>query len=271
MANMNAFLKTAVVAATQAGSLLKQGLGKAHKIGFKGEINLVTEMDTAAEKLIYRIIFDRYPKHAMLSEEKGRNKIESDYKWIIDPLDGTTNYAHSYPVFAVSIALEIFGEIALGVIYDPTRDELFTCIKNKGAYLNKRKIRISQIASLKRSLLATGFAYIRDVADKNIGNFSNFIKKAQAIRRAGAASLDLAYVACGRYDGFWELNLNPWDIAAGKLLVEEAGGQVSAFDGKKYSHYNPDILASNKKIHAQMVNVLLKGSGQGTSPLPLIS
>lgn len=257
MSNMNDFLKIAVRAALESGALLKTKLGKAKRIGFKGEINLVTEMDTASEDLIYHIILKRHPRHSILSEEKSyKKRYESEYKWIVDPLDGTTNYAHGYPVYAVSIALEVAGEITVGVIYDPERDELFTCAKGGGAYLNRKKIHASNTSFLKRALLATGFAYNRKVADQNIANFSNFMEASQAIRRAGAASLDLAYVACGRYDGFWELNLNPWDVAAGKLLVEEAGGRVSAFDGKRYSQYNPNILASNGKIHSQMIKVL---------------
>lgn len=253
-------LDTAVEAAEKAGAFLKGGLGNAKEVEFKGAIDIVTEMDLGAEEIVVSTIKKRFPKDSILAEESGRAEGEgkgSEVCWIIDPLDGTTNYAHGFPVFNVSIAVERLGEIVVGVVYDPMRDELFTAVKGGGASLNNRKISVSSGSDLDKSLLATGFPYdIRTSRRNNLNNFSNLAVRVQAIRRAGAAALDLVYVACGRFDGFWELKLQPWDLGAGALIVEEAGGRVTGLDGSLFSIYGGDVVASNGLIHEEMVEIL---------------
>ncbi|HEX5038472.1 MAG TPA: inositol monophosphatase family protein [bacterium] len=257
---MTKFLKTAVRAAKAAGALQKKHYGKVKKIQFKGEINLVTEVDKACEKEILRVLRKNHPDHDILTEETGAHLKGSDYKWIVDPLDGTTNYAHGYPCFCVSIALEHRGKILVGVVYHPLLDELFWSVRGRGAYLNKKKIRVSPIKKLKRSLLATGFAYnVHTTKNDNIGHFTNFIKTAQAVRRDGAAAIDMCYIACGRFEGFWELGLKPWDTAAASLILEEAGGRSTLFKGQKLDLYADEIVASNGFIHGQMIAILRKG------------
>ena len=255
----NPYLDTAVQAALSAGKLLKDALGKEFGIEFKGEIDIVTELDRAAECEIISIIESSYPTHGILTEESSERKAKSGYRWIIDPLDGTTNFSHAFPVFCVSIALEIDGIIALGVVYDPTRDELFTATLGGKAYLNGELIEVSKVEELNTSLLATGFPYdIRTSKENNLDHFASFAVRVQAIRRAGSAALDLCYVACGRYDGFWELKLKPWDIAAGILIVTEAGGRVSDFTGAAVEGIeNKRLLASNGHLHEAMSEVLV--------------
>ncbi len=254
---MQDFLDTAIRAAKAAGALQKERLWLEHDIVFKGESNLVTEVDTGCEELIVSAIRDRYPDHDILAEENEYSQLHSSHKWIIDPLDGTTNYAHGFPWFAVSIALEIDGEVRIGVIYHPMMNELFTAVKGGGAFLNEERIHVSRRAPLKSALLATGFPYDRTLDNENnFANFEIFQMAARAVRRAGAAALDLAYVASGRLDGYWECKLKPWDVAAGILLVEEGGGRVAGHDGGRYSIYNHRILASNGLIQDEMVAVL---------------
>jgi len=262
---MEQFRKVAIQTALKAGEILIQHAGKVKKIGFKNEVNLVTEVDCLSEETIIEIINSKFPDHDILTEESGGKKSGALYKWVIDPLDGTTNYAHDFPVYCVSIALEKEGEIILGVVYDPNLDELFVAEKGRGAFLSKgrspanhkRSISVSQTTQLSQSLLATGFPYdIRTTQIDNLNHFANFYKKAQAIRRAGSAALDLCYLAMGRFDGFWELKLSPWDMAAGSLLVTEAGGKVTDFSGEPFNIYLKEILASNGKIHQQMIDVL---------------
>ncbi len=251
------FLKTAVDAALNAGKLLKEGIGAELNIEYKGEVDIVTDLDRAAETEIVSIIRSRHPEHGILTEESKETKSESGYRWIIDPLDGTTNFAHGFPVFCVSIALEKDGVVELGVVYDPTRDELFTATLSSGAYLNGESISVSGISELGISLLATGFPYdIRTSKENNLDHFADFAVRAQAIRRAGSAALDLCYVASGRFDGFWELKLKPWDIAAGGLIVTEAGGRVTDFTGASTSVDCKRLLASNGLIHADMSRIL---------------
>lgn len=253
----DAFKKTAIAAAKTTGLLLKKNIDKAHRIEFKGAIDIVTEMDTKAENLIIKTLKDTFPEHGILTEESREQKTNSEYRWIIDPLDGTTNYSHGFPVFCVSIALERNNAIILGVVYNPMLNELFTAEKGKGAYLNNKKIKVSDIKELAKSLLATGFPYdIRTSEQNNIANFARFSVKAQAIRRAGSAALDMCYVACGRFDGFWELKLKPWDTAAAMLIVNEAGGMVADFKGNPFSFDSGETLASNGLIHADMINIL---------------
>ena len=255
-------LNFAVRVARDAGRLLRDRVGTTFDIGHKGSINLVTDVDLASERLIREAISTYYPRHEILAEEGGLSESSSEYRWIVDPLDGTTNYAHGYPIFCVSIALECKGEPVLGVVYDPMRDELFTAERGAGATLNNRPIRVSKIDDLMQGILSTGFPYdITTSKLTNLGHWANFAMNAQALRRDGSAALDLCYVACGRFDGFWELNLSPWDTAAGMLIVTEAGGRVTDFSGGPFSNYKPEAVASNGLIHDRMIDVLAKGAG----------
>jgi myo-inositol-1(or 4)-monophosphatase len=253
-------LNFAIQTARDAGRILAERLGRVIQISNKGDIDLVTESDLASEKLIIDRIRTHYPRHAILSEESGEATLAgaqgSEWKWIIDPLDGTTNYAHGYPCFCVSIGLERAGRMELGVVYDPNRDEMFAGERGRGSTLNERRIHVSNVEDLNRSMLCTGFPY--DVRERPAfaSNFSKFTMKAQAVRRDGSAALDLAYVACGRFDGFWEDGLNSWDVAAGVLLIEEAGGRVSDFRGAQLDIYTPQVLVSNGLIHEAMMRVL---------------
>ncbi len=250
---------TAVNAAKKAGLMLKERLGSALDIEYKGVLNLVTEMDKKAEALIISEIRKAFPSHSILTEESGKHAGEEGYRWIIDPLDGTTNYAHGLPFFCVSIGFEAWGQVTHGVVYNPMLNELFYAQKGKGAYLNGKKITVSKIDNLNSSLLATGFPYdIRSSKNNNLVHFKKFALKAQAIRRAGSAALDLCYAACGRFDGFWEIKLKPWDTAAACLMVEEAGGRVTDFSGGPFDMDKPECLASNRLIHEEMLKVLNK-------------
>lgn len=250
---------TAIGAARKAGALLKERLGDAGVVEFKGAVDLVTEMDRRSEELIVGELSRAFPGHGILTEESPELHGNSGYRWIIDPIDGTTNYAHALPVFCVSIAFEDKGEVTLGVVYNPMLDELFVAEKGKGAFLNGKKIRVSKIDSLNKSLLATGFPYdVRTSSVNNLDNFANFAVRAQAIRRAGSAALDLSYTACGRFDGFWEMKLRPWDVAAAALMVKEAGGGITDFKGGEFSIYSRECLASNGLIHGEMLEVLKK-------------
>ncbi|MCL2761265.1 MAG: inositol monophosphatase [Desulfuromonadales bacterium] len=254
---MENFLKIAISAAEKAGEIQRSKVYGNVGISFKGENNLVTEVDKESEKLIVGIIKEAFPDHDILAEENSYNFLGSRYKWIIDPLDGTTNFAHGFPWFAVSIALEMDKEVVLGVVYHSMMKEMFTAIKGKGAYCNGNKIKVSDHTPLKSSLLATGFPYDRTWKNENnFKNFLNFQMAARGVRRTGSAALDLACVAAGRLDGYWECKLNPWDVAAGKLLIEEAGGNVTDYSGKPYSIYDNHILVSNGIIHKEMLEIL---------------
>jgi myo-inositol-1(or 4)-monophosphatase len=250
-------LNFAIRVAKDAGRLLRDRVGTRIDVDHKGSINLVTDVDLASERLIREAISTYYPRHEVLGEEGGLSESGSEYRWVVDPLDGTTNYAHGYPIFCVSIALECKGEIVLGVVYDPMRDELFSAERGGGAALNNRPIHVSKTAELMQGLLSTGFPYdIKTSKLTNLDHWANFAMNAQALRRDGAAALDLCYVACGRFDGFWELNLSPWDTAAGALIVTEAGGRVTNFSGGPFSNYKPEVVASNGLIHDRMLEVL---------------
>jgi myo-inositol-1(or 4)-monophosphatase len=251
-------LNFAIQTARDAGQLLLEKFGRKISVSKKGDINLVTEADLASEKLIIERIKSYYPKHSILAEESGQAVIsgDSEWKWIIDPLDGTTNYAHGYPCFCVTIALEYKGKIVIGVTFDPTRNELFSAERGQGAALNGRQIRVSETEELGDALLVTGFPYDIKQRDNFARHLTDFLLYSRGVRRDGSAAIDLAYVACGRFDGFWEEGLNPWDVAAGKLLIEEAGGQVSYYDGSDFSIYDPPICASNGLLHSQMLRIL---------------
>jgi myo-inositol-1(or 4)-monophosphatase len=252
--------KIAIAAAIEGGRVLMQKFGTALEISHKGEIDLVTDADWAAEVTVVSVLRETFPRHDILAEEADYGHFGSAYRWIIDPLDGTTNLAHGFPWFAVSIALEVEGEVRLGVVYNPFHRELFCAEKGEGAYLNDVQIGVSTTARLDRALLATGFPYDRKTSSvNNYDHFINFQQEAQACRRAGAASLDLAYIAAGRLDGYWEMKLKPWDVAAGQLLVTEAGGRVSDFNGRPLDINGQECLASNGLIHEGMMTVLWRG------------
>jgi myo-inositol-1(or 4)-monophosphatase len=254
---MSEFLDIAIKAAREAGGLLAERFHQQLTIEKKGEVNLVTDADREAEGLIKRIISSHFPDHAFKAEEGTETSRKSRYLWMVDPLDGTTNYAHGFPVYCVSIALLRDMQAIVGCILNPNLDECFTTEKGLGAYLNGNRIAVSREGHLADSLLATGFPYdIRESSDNNLREFCSFATAALAIRRAGSAALDLAYVACGRFDGFWEFKLSPWDIAAGSLMVEEAGGKVTSWSGGRYDLFTGEILASNGTIHEQMFNIL---------------
>jgi len=246
--------------ARDAGAILVDRLGRA-QVSNKGDIDLVTEADLASEQLIIERIKSHYPRHAILAEESGDTAAlaaagASEWKWIVDPLDGTTNYAHGYPCFCVSIALERAGKIEVAVIYDPSRDEMFAAERGQGALLNERRLRVSDVDDLNRAMLCTGFPYNVRERPNFARHFAKFTMEAQAVRRDGSAALDLAYLASGRFDGFWEEGLNAWDVAAGVLLIEEAGGRVTDFSGGALDVYKPKVLASNGLIHEHMMRVL---------------
>ena len=246
-------------AAVASGAFIKRSLGKVKSVTYKGRINIVTDVDKKAERIVISHIKKHFPGHSILSEESAPEKTDSRYRWVIDPIDGTTNFAHSFPFFCVSIGLEADNEVVLGVVYDPMREEIFSAERGRGAFLNGKRIRVSKVKKLKDGLIATGFTYeITRSHRNNIENFSRVLMAAQAIRRAGSAALDLCYVACGRFDGFWELDLHPWDSAAGSIIVREAEGCVTRFDGSPYRHFNKDILATNGYIHPRMVSLLRK-------------
>ena len=254
---MRTYLEVAKTAALRAGRILKDNVNGTRDISYKGEINMVTEMDRLSEKTVVATILKAFPGHGILAEEGSRVESSSGFLWIIDPLDGTTNYAHGYPSFSISIGLQRNGEIMLGVVYDPMRNELFSAVKGAGSQLNSRPIAVSRSDVLIRSLLATGFPYDRVLSRENNLNFFNaLIMVSQEVRRSGAASLDLCNLAAGRLDGYWELKLHPWDVTAGSLIVQEAGGKVSDFSGTRFSIHDTEIIASNGMIHDQMLDVI---------------
>ncbi|MDH4217190.1 MAG: inositol monophosphatase [Candidatus Aminicenantes bacterium] len=257
------YLEAAVDAAREAGQMLKENLNVSREISFKGDVDLVTNFDNQSQKMIYDRLSTHFTDHDFIAEEGLEQEKGGDFCWIFDPLDGTTNYAHRFPIFTVSIALVWKGQVICGVVYDPMRDEMFTGIKGGGAFLNGRQIKVSSINELDKSLVATGFPYdLRESSDNNIAHFSNFLTRVQAIRRCGSAAMDLCYVACGRFDGFWELKLKPWDVAAAALIVEEARGRLSDFRNGLFSIYSQETLGTNGLIHQQMVDVLSLGRRQ---------
>ena len=266
MDGLQSYLEAAVEAARSAGAYQRYRFASPLDVAMKGDKNLVTEVDRESERLIVGRLQERFPGHNIVAEEGDYPQGNSALRWIIDPLDGTTNYTHGFPWFCVSIGLESAGEVLVGVIYNPMHHELFTAVKGGGAYLNGRRLHVSARSPLQNTLLGTGFPY--DCASDPANNFNHFIafqKAARGIRRAGAAALDLAYVAAGRLDGFWELKLRPWDVAAGVLLVREAGGTVTGFDGSAYDIFDHRIVASNGMIHGEMT-ALLAAAAEGGPP-----
>ncbi len=253
-----ALLSVAAEAAQAAGALLLNYARSGFRVELKNPVNLVTDADHAAEQCIVDHIRARFSDHRILAEERGADTASSSrYRWIIDPLDGTTNFAHGFPVYAVSIGVECDGRGLIGVVYDPTRDELFTAQAGGGAYLNGRPIAVSATDLLDRSLLVTGFAYdIRETPNNNLDHFARFALKTRGVRRTGSAALDLCYVAAGRFDGFWEVKLSPWDMAAGVVILREAGGRVTDFRGNTHSIHQPELVASNGLVHEAMLAVL---------------
>jgi myo-inositol-1(or 4)-monophosphatase len=255
--NLEEYLDAAKEAALEAGKLLQNSRSESQEITYKGAVDLVTNFDNQSQKVIVDSLTSFFPDHDFLAEEGLEKKRGSEFRWIIDPIDGTTNFAHGLPLYCISIALEFKDEIIVGVIYDPMRQELYSAGKGNGAFMNEKDISVSSVDKLDRGLLSTGFPYdIRESEVNNINHFINFLKRAQAVRRLGSAALDLCYVACGKFDGFWELKLSPWDVAAACLIVEEAGGRVSDFSGGKFSAFGLECLASNGKIHEEMISVL---------------
>jgi myo-inositol-1(or 4)-monophosphatase len=259
--------------AREAGLLLMEYFRRGVITEYKGtgDVDLVTAADRASEQLIVSRVHEQWPQHDIVGEEGTRTENGSEWKWYIDPLDGTTNFAHGYPVFCVSVGVERNGELVAGVLYDPTRDEMFLAEKGQGATLNGKPIHVSSIPRLAESLVGTGFPSKKRHKNPNIYFYQHITLHSHGVRRAGSAALDLANVACGRYDGFWEFNLNPWDTSAGVLLVREAGGIVSRFDGSPFRIESDEVLASNGKLHGEMIQIfddLFAGRNIETIPTP---
>jgi len=258
--------------AREAGSLLMEHFHRHVKIEYKGDVDLVTVADRESEALILERIRRHFPTHDVMGEEGTRIETGNDYKWYVDPLDGTTNFAHGYPVFCVSLAVDYRGERIAGVIYDPTRDELFAAEKGSGARLNGVAIRVSSTARLAECLIGTGFPSHKRHQNPNIYFYHQITLRSHGVRRAGSAALDLCNVAAGRYDGFWEFNLNPWDTAAGVLMVEEAGGRVTDFAGGPFQIASRETLASNGLVHDALLaefHAIFAGRGLEELPSPV--
>jgi myo-inositol-1(or 4)-monophosphatase len=256
---MQPLLNIAIQAARRAGEVIVRGLNRLHRLEVraKGENDFVSEIDTQAEREIIDTVHRRYPQHDFLAEESGQSGQDSEFLWIIDPLDGTTNFAHGLALFCVSLALEVDGRVEIAVVYDPIAEELFTAERGHGARLNGQPIRVSERDALVDALLCTGFPYtVRDGRARQVEVFSSFLGQARAVRRLGSAALDLCYVAAGRFDGFWEEQLHPWDIAAGALIVQEAGGWVTSFSDEPVDLFRGQIVASNGRLHGRMLSVI---------------
>jgi myo-inositol-1(or 4)-monophosphatase len=275
---MSEFRSTAEIIAREAGELLRGYYKRGVRTEYKGDVDLVTEADRASEKLIVTRLGEAYPAHGIYGEEGTRSGLEAEYRWYVDPLDGTTNFAHGFPAFCVilglehrplGLAAETDGEIVAGVIYDPLRDEMFTAEKGRGAWLNGRQMKVSKIATLAESLTATGFPSQKRHRSPNVHFYQQITLRSHGVRRAGSAGLDLAYVACGRLDGFWEFNLNPWDTSAGVLMVKEAGGTITHFDGSEFTLDSREVLATNGLIFPEMKHVFVElFAGRNHEPIP---
>jgi myo-inositol-1(or 4)-monophosphatase len=256
---MHPMLNTAVKAARKAGTLINRAAFDVDKLHIrrKRQNDFVSEVDEAAEEAIISVLREAYPSHGIFAEESGKRDADADYVWVIDPLDGTTNFLHGFPQYCVSIGLLHKGKPTQAVVYDPNRNELFTASKGVGAYLNDRRIRVSRTDKLEDSLMATGFPFKEvENLDNYLRMFRNVTRSTSGIRRPGAAALDLAWVACGRVDGFWEIGLSPWDMAAGALLVREAGGLIGDLDGNDGFLESGRVLATNAKLFSAMLQLL---------------
>ncbi len=252
---MNSFLDVAIETAREAGTILIEEFARPVKISYKGEVDIVTQADKRSEQAIVSRLRNHFPKHSIVAEEGGGTEHESPYRWHVDPLDGTTNFAHGYPCFAVSLGLEEAGEPIVGVIFQPVSGEMFTAAKGEGAYLNQKKIEVSRIDKLATSLVCTGFPSVKRAQNPNIHYYWDFSLRTHGVRRDGSAAMDLASVACGRFEGFWEFGLHTWDAAAGVVLIREAGGMVTQFDGQPYRLGDRELLASNGRVHEEMKEV----------------
>jgi myo-inositol-1(or 4)-monophosphatase len=255
--DLNKIYQVALGAAYHSGQILCQYYGQLKHVEKKGAIDLVTEADLTSEKTVKMIIQDKYPDHGIVAEESGIQTTQTPYEWIIDPLDGTTNYAHQIPIFAVSIAFVVEKHPVVGIVYNPVSQDLFTAIKGQGAYYNRQSIKVSQRKDLHESVLVTGFPYnLKEIIDPLMIRFSNCLQAAQAVRRLGAAALDLCFIASGRFEGFWEQNLKPWDTAAGMLIAQEAGSHITNFSNEPYHYQMSEILATNGYIHQELLRCL---------------
>lgn len=241
----------------RTGDLIRRASSEKKAIRYKSEVDLITQFDRRSQAMLLEEFRRRFPDFGVLSEEAIDIKGRSASRWVIDPLDGTTNFAHDLPIWSLSVALEMEREIVIGIVYDPTRNELFTAIRHGGAHLNGKRIHVSATRRLEQSLLVTGFPYdVRRSRANNLDHFSRFAVRAQAVRRLGSAALDLCYTACGRFDGYWELKLSPWDQAAGSLILQESGGRITDFKGRPFDIYGNEVLGTNRLIHRQMMRVL---------------
>uniref|UniRef100_A0A7C6EMU9 Inositol-1-monophosphatase n=1 Tax=candidate division WOR-3 bacterium TaxID=2052148 RepID=A0A7C6EMU9_UNCW3 len=257
--DLNKILAKAIKIVVETGDYIYCLSNRKKRISYKGAVNLVTQFDNIAQRKIVNYLKKEFPDYGILSEENISYDTHKKIKWLLDPLDGTTNFAHNLPIWAISIGLEVEADIVLGIVYDPTRKELFSAIKGRGSFLNGKKISVSKTKKLGKSLLVTGFPYdIRVSKENNLDYFARFCLTAQAVRRLGSAALDLCYTACGRFDGYWELKLSPWDQAAGSLILKEAGGKITDFKGKPFDIYGKEVLGTNGYIHRQMMEVLEK-------------
>lgn len=273
-----AFAGAAQQIAREAGTLLREFYSRGVATEFKGDVDIVTEADRASERLITERLRATFPQHGIYGEEGTRQGMDAEFRWYVDPLDGTTNFAHGFPYFCVSMGLEQRapglsqhedGTIVAGVIYEPLRDEMFVAERGRGAYLNGRRFHTSRCTQLQEALLATGFPSHKRHESPNIHFYHELTLRTHGLRRAGAAAIDLAYTACGRLDGYWEFNLNPWDTAAGSLLVEEAGGTMSRFDGSPFRLDSKEILATNGHIHTELREVFAEMfAGRNLEPIP---
>jgi len=252
---MNDFLKIAIEIAREAGAILRDGFDRPKKITYKGEVDLVTESDRRSEELVVARLQKQFPDHGIVAEEGARTAGCTKYCWHVDPLDGTTNFAHGYPCFAVSIGLVEDGEPIVGVVFNPVANELFTAVRGEGAFLNEHRIRVSPVEKLAHSLVATGFPTHLRKKSSNMEYYWQFTLRTHGVRRDGSAALDLCSVACGRFDAYWEFGLSSWDTAAGVLLVKEAGGMVTDLAGQPYRLGGPSLIASNGHIHAELREV----------------
>ncbi|MCH7612321.1 MAG: inositol monophosphatase [Candidatus Marinimicrobia bacterium] len=257
MMDLNHIRDVAVKAGKSAAELILSAKDRPKVAGYKGRANLVTKTDTESEQLICEIIHDEFPDHGILAEESGSSLPESTFQWIIDPLDGTTNFVHNYPSFAISIGVYYHHKAMVGCIIELPANHVYTAVKNQGAYCNDSSISVSTVNELKKSLLVTGFGYEHgELWERNMILFKRFTDMTQGVRRLGAAAVDLCHVASGKVDGFWEFDLHPWDSAAGVLIVEEAGGKITQMDGSAYSIFDNQILASNSLIHEEMKQII---------------